>query len=553
MATSQPALQAELERDFEVVGNGWLPVQAEPVTRITAPERCHKPVLSPAQGSWMLRLSPIKLLFKGRVDMDKVRDWFMQTTETRSLAITRRCQFRKRLPEPRSFPLAEPGPRKSPRRKGAVRPQEGKPPPGRIQAAAGGGGRRTRWRKRRWKGGAALGRRIRIGRRRRRDLKEAGWRRKLVQLERRAAAKRQRETPPADPRGQAAASRADKTPVQLQQQQQQDWSELPSPPLLLHVRGTDYKLVLVGNTLPAARDPMPHLGSRSPPAPRDHHQQQQLLGQLGCLRQCWVLLRNIADPRAQHPSLSKAQSPPPSSSSGKIRSRRKRSAPAYCSGRAHHQKLLPTPRAKIRVQPAASSDPAEDLPASPEPAPTSPLQQAAAAATPLPQSPPRPFSPPPPPPEVQQESHLSDVKWQLVCLKECRVTLRKIKDSNPPNGLAVCRPISCKRPDPNLESAKDEKVGKTVRFAGAGPSCEENRHKCLAASKSADIPAVAEGLKQHQGLDMGKQVRNTFADTKWNRRGLKDCYVVLKRISPLEGHHFANGQIFTLGRDYQNL
>eukprot|EP00061_Rhincodon_typus_P017762 g46608.t1 len=118
MATPQPALQAELERDFEVVGNGWLPVQAEPVSRITPPERCQKSVL-PAQGSWMLRISPIKLLFKGRVDMDKVRDWFMQTTETRSLAITRRCQFRKRLAEPESLPLdrSQPGLRKSPRRR----------------------------------------------------------------------------------------------------------------------------------------------------------------------------------------------------------------------------------------------------------------------------------------------------------------------------------------------------------------------------------------------------------------------------------------------------
>eukprot|EP00061_Rhincodon_typus_P002774 g18433.t1 len=293
---------------------------------------------------------------------------------------------------------------------------------------------------RRWKGGAAL----RRGKGGGRDLQEAGlntgWRRKLP--ERKAPGKHQKETPPCSPRDQQERRRADKT-CGREQELELDWSDLPSPPVLLHVRGTDYKLVLVGNRLPPAPGPMPHLGSRCPSPPRD---QRRLLRQLGCLRECWVLLRNIADPRAQQPSLSEARTAPAAASSGKIRSRRKRWAPAYCSAPPHrqNQKLLSTARAKSQVQPPASSDPAEDLPASPASAPCSSLQKA--ATSPQPQSP-RPLSlspspPPPPPPEVQQENLLSDVKWQLVCLKECRVTLRKIKDSNPPNGLAVCRPSS---------------------------------------------------------------------------------------------------------------
>ncbi|XP_067867047.1 uncharacterized protein [Heterodontus francisci] len=575
MTTPQTALQTLLDRNFEAVGHGWVPAHAQPPARIAAKTRCQP--LSRPQGSWMLHLSPIELLFKGRVDMDKVCDWFMQTTETRSLTITRRSAFRKQL-QPEGVPAGRR------RAKGQPRPPQLRKSP-RNKAARGGGAAAK------LEGNSPLGMSSRRAGCRSRgwNLQHPSsnnwWSRELVRHKQR---KRQRATPTASPQGHQQR-KADKNSGQTEYQT--DWGDFQSPPVL-SVQGTDYKLVPIGNSLAALDNMRRELSATGEPpsegsCPRLEQQGALLTEarrQLGCLRECWVLLRNIADPKALDATRSNSCSTGKSASVRVNHRKRRRWAPVYyqqrapgsesaaSAGRAEHQRdnlltgtsqVPSVNRAKSRNNRATVSDRDVELPASgntPEIGPASSIQLESAV-----KSQEQKDSP-------QQENHLGNVRWQLVGLKECRVILRKVKalDVNHLNGLAVHQPAKtsspCKHLDQDFENLEETENGGKAEHHIDPPetdssSCEESQHKRLAANnQDAGISAFVKGFSSTNELestikpqekDTEKHMKDTFTDTKWKLKGLKECRVVLKKIIPLDGNFISlvDGQLFRLSRN----
>ncbi|GCB63106.1 hypothetical protein scyTo_0009617 [Scyliorhinus torazame] len=534
MATPKAALQAALGTNFEAVGNG---VNAEPAARLTIHNQCQPPLLQAKPPPWMFHISPVKLLFEDRMDMDKVCDWFMQTTETRSLAITGRSEAVKKLGESEGFRLIrrQPGaPRTRRRRRAAARGGVADPvgdcSPDNFRAQ----GTRSR---------AARGR-------------GEGWNLHHPILNNwwsGKSRKRQRETPTAAPQGHQERRKGDKNCGQADYLA--DWSDFPSP-AVLHVTGTDYKLVPVGNSLPT----MWHLGAaggqqlgtgrqqREEESTCPGRQQQESFlteakRQLGCLRECWVLLRNIGDPRALAPSQGAPWASGKSTSVRLHHRKERRWAPAHYkqrtpdppsgvegdteehqrdSWRTESQQVLSVNRAQGKVIPTTESHPYAHLPASPELGPAnsahlqSPVKSEAQEGFPL---------------EVQPDNLLAGVKWQLIHLKECRVILRKIKpmDSSHLNGLAVYQASNLPSPRPcqDLENKEDNNNSEKAGLHQINPdcySCEENHNQCLAA----DVPVFAKGFNSTSELESTvkperEDLRNTLVDNKWKLRGLKEC------------------------------
>ncbi|XP_051893992.1 uncharacterized protein lcorl isoform X3 [Pristis pectinata] len=95
-STSKQTLQEELDLRFEQINSGWHPVDAAELM-ISSDKRKHpihfegitKSVMI-ADNKNRVQISPIQMLFQGHCNMDKIRAWFMQTTETHSLAIVRK-------------------------------------------------------------------------------------------------------------------------------------------------------------------------------------------------------------------------------------------------------------------------------------------------------------------------------------------------------------------------------------------------------------------------------------------------------------------------------
>ncbi|XP_067862694.1 uncharacterized protein [Heptranchias perlo] len=593
MATPKQAL---LDRRFEVVGNGWVPVnthlQSESSDRITAKNRCQT-VIRPNR-PLKLRISPIKLLFKGNVDLGKVCDWFMQTTETRSLTITKRSDSRNHPEDLNVNGL------RSVRRQTKVQPRPRRQHLGKDLGKTAtklvgnsfpvnGAGGMKRKRIRHGVGGCNL-----------RDPSRSNWsRRESVH---RKHGKRQKATPTHGPQGQQPQDWEGGTNwANTKYQTDRGFFESPR---VLSVKGTDYKLVPVGNRLPASED-MRGLNSTSVTQLESATRPQSGGGggggdsarrvpqgtllteaerKLGCLRDCRVVLRKIKRSRPPNPSQADSWSRGKS-----VKRRRRRWTPA--SKRRGHgpqvitahenggktkrqtdtrvtesRRVLPVNRSESKDKPTPVKNRYVALPAfgnMPDVGPTSLAQldntvksrEREGSAIP-----------------VQQENLLTDKKWQLAGLKECRVVLRKIKalDVNHLNGFASCQPSKIsfghKQLDQGLENVEEKNSGEaefhTNPYGTDSFMCEENQNKCLVTNnQDADISTFVkvqgfsstnelESTMKPQESDMNKQLKDTFTDSKWKLGGLKECSVVLKKIAPLDGNHFislTDGQLFRLG------
>uniref|UniRef100_UPI00398E4143 uncharacterized protein lcorl isoform X2 n=1 Tax=Pristiophorus japonicus TaxID=55135 RepID=UPI00398E4143 len=95
-STSKQSLQEELDMRFEQINSGWFPVDATELM-ITSDKKKYPLQLEGVTKSVMVadddeqvQISPIQMLFQGNCNMDKIRTWFMQTTETHSLSIVRK-------------------------------------------------------------------------------------------------------------------------------------------------------------------------------------------------------------------------------------------------------------------------------------------------------------------------------------------------------------------------------------------------------------------------------------------------------------------------------
>ncbi|XP_032882013.1 ligand-dependent nuclear receptor corepressor-like protein isoform X4 [Amblyraja radiata] len=95
-STSKQTLQEELDLRFEQINSGWRPVDATELL-VSSDKRKYPTHFKGVTKSAMIadnknqvQISPIQMLFQGHCNMDKIRAWFMQTTETHSLAIVRK-------------------------------------------------------------------------------------------------------------------------------------------------------------------------------------------------------------------------------------------------------------------------------------------------------------------------------------------------------------------------------------------------------------------------------------------------------------------------------
>ncbi|XP_069781199.1 uncharacterized protein lcorl isoform X2 [Narcine bancroftii] len=95
-STSKQTLREELDLRFEQINSGWHPVDATEL--MVSSDRRKYPVhfggvtksVMIADKKDRVQISPIQMLFQGHCNMDKICAWFMQTTETHSLAIVRK-------------------------------------------------------------------------------------------------------------------------------------------------------------------------------------------------------------------------------------------------------------------------------------------------------------------------------------------------------------------------------------------------------------------------------------------------------------------------------
>ncbi|XP_072890545.1 uncharacterized protein [Hemitrygon akajei] len=459
MATPKKALQALLDRRFELVCNGWVPVSTEPQLdfpdKVSAPSRWRGGNRAP--NPWKkLGISPIRLLFRGRVNMGKVCDWFMQTTETRSLTIAKKTNFRRRL-RGKGFRAA----RRT--RAGATKARSAK-------ARA-----KTRGRM-----ASGRGRRRNLGRR---DASVCNpqidgshnWLGR--QLEERRYNLWQREPPPAtSPRSQSSHSRESIAPIYVPALSPVTYDPPVSPPVI-SVKGTRYKMVPVGNALPTS-EKMQETKALGESRPR-HPSQRPAPLLLGCLRECWVLLRNIELPRSSEPW--------PDRKVAKVgrgrRQQRGRINAHPALGRSRPGFAHRTPRVAGR-QLSNGAVPPRDLPpqqSRPDGGPTIPVQWDCTLQKET---------------VVQQDDLLADVHWQLVGLKECRVILRKIKvlDESRRNGCVGGLPSKttspCKHPKQSLQGRGAE-VKRPSEFHGTA-FCEKNPKQSLATSnRGASVSAFA--------------------------------------------------------------
>ncbi|XP_028600053.2 ligand-dependent nuclear receptor corepressor-like protein isoform X1 [Podarcis muralis] len=98
---SNDSLLKELNSRYEQITNTWLHVNGEEFEKCLYDERCHieqdySIKVSKPLDSCVLQLenSPIKMLFQKKCNIDELCSWFMQTTETQSLALVRKANAR---------------------------------------------------------------------------------------------------------------------------------------------------------------------------------------------------------------------------------------------------------------------------------------------------------------------------------------------------------------------------------------------------------------------------------------------------------------------------
>ncbi|XP_038608114.1 ligand-dependent nuclear receptor corepressor-like protein isoform X1 [Tachyglossus aculeatus] len=104
-STSNDSLLEELNQRFEQITNAWLQVSGDesenyPYEKQNRLERDDDGVKRPSPLETCLvelEVSPVKMLFQKKCDMNELCTWFMQTTETQSLSLVRKANARNPL------------------------------------------------------------------------------------------------------------------------------------------------------------------------------------------------------------------------------------------------------------------------------------------------------------------------------------------------------------------------------------------------------------------------------------------------------------------------
>ncbi|XP_068925266.1 ligand-dependent nuclear receptor corepressor-like protein isoform X3 [Petaurus breviceps papuanus] len=102
--TSNDSLLEELNNRFEQITNAWVQVSGNETENCLHEARGHLEedgsfkVSSPLETCLLeLEVSPVKMLFQKKCDMNELCTWFMQTTETQSLSLVRKANARNPL------------------------------------------------------------------------------------------------------------------------------------------------------------------------------------------------------------------------------------------------------------------------------------------------------------------------------------------------------------------------------------------------------------------------------------------------------------------------
>ncbi|XP_045690445.1 ligand-dependent nuclear receptor corepressor-like protein isoform X3 [Phyllostomus hastatus] len=102
-STSSDSLLEELNNRFEQITNAWVQVSGDEAENCVHKKREHTEsndckIASPLKTCLLeLEVSPVKMLFQKKYDLNDLCTWFMQTTETQSLSLVRKANARNPL------------------------------------------------------------------------------------------------------------------------------------------------------------------------------------------------------------------------------------------------------------------------------------------------------------------------------------------------------------------------------------------------------------------------------------------------------------------------
>ncbi|KAL2780030.1 ligand-dependent nuclear receptor corepressor-like protein isoform 9 [Daubentonia madagascariensis] len=102
-STSNDSLLEELNNRFEQITNAWVKVSGDEAENCVLKKRehiesGHFKIASPLETCLLeLEVSPVKMLFQKKYDLNELCTWFMQTTETQSLSLVRKANARNPL------------------------------------------------------------------------------------------------------------------------------------------------------------------------------------------------------------------------------------------------------------------------------------------------------------------------------------------------------------------------------------------------------------------------------------------------------------------------
>lgn len=101
-SASKDSLLEELNNRFEQITNAWVQVSGDEagncVHKREHPENDYCKIANPLETCLLeLEVSPVKMLFRKKYDLNELCTWFMQTTETQSLSLVRKANARNPL------------------------------------------------------------------------------------------------------------------------------------------------------------------------------------------------------------------------------------------------------------------------------------------------------------------------------------------------------------------------------------------------------------------------------------------------------------------------
>ncbi|XP_037685413.1 ligand-dependent nuclear receptor corepressor-like protein isoform X6 [Choloepus didactylus] len=100
-STSNDSLLEDLNNRFEQITNAWVQVSGDEAENCAQKKREHTDnfkIANPLETCLLeLEVSPVKMLFRKKYDLNELCTWFMQTTETQSLSLVRKANARNPL------------------------------------------------------------------------------------------------------------------------------------------------------------------------------------------------------------------------------------------------------------------------------------------------------------------------------------------------------------------------------------------------------------------------------------------------------------------------